>query len=166
MSYTKHFTASDVRANLVRIVQRFGHDHKAQTPEGGQGCIYATVSEGRLVAVCIIGQLIADLGYLGALLTAEPYFFEDGEPDQRDACSFGAALWDDLAGVGITFSDEAKSYARLVQAAQDAGRTWSQAVRYGDAAFAESARHDALEALGLPRPWGGVNSEDFESAPL
>jgi hypothetical protein len=165
MSYRKHIDAAQVRRMLLNIVRQFGHDHVAKAPGGGNGCTYVVVQNGVLVPVCIIGQLVANLGFLGILVTEDPGNYDSEDVAQHDACNIGQPMWDELANVGIVFTEDAKHYARLVQSAQDAGRTWSQAVQYGDAKFAEDKANAARDALGIDGVWE-VSNLDFQSRPL
>lgn len=167
----RHITIDLPRAvaGLRSIVERFGENHVPSNPAGGAGCIYATIRDGALVPVCIVGQFVADLGFLGALL--QPVADDDEyavdfvlsqrsdtysgtprtEPEQQGACVPSGVVWDALSEHGLHFTDDAKRYLRDVQAEQDASTPWGRAVE-----GALRAAHDravrALPTASLIRP--------------
>ncbi|HUC21061.1 MAG TPA: hypothetical protein VMR98_06265 [Candidatus Polarisedimenticolaceae bacterium] len=146
-----HFTARDVREGLQRIVDR-SNPNKRASDGGNTGCVYGKVENGVLVAVCIIGQYIADLGFLGLLLDGgKPDYGNDySTPGFHGACTIGSSMWDALAAAGVTFDEDAKALSRYTQDAQDSGYKWSDALRYGTARTIHDAKVTASENLGVP----------------
>ncbi len=101
------------------IVERFGAEHVNMAVDGA--CVYyITESNGRLVASCIVGQVVADLGFLGALV-------EDAV-GQVGACYLESKVWDLLEQHGVTFTENAKVFLRSAQDTQDRSRPWGEAV--------------------------------------
>jgi hypothetical protein len=86
---------------------------------GAGGCMYITVVDGVLKAVCIIGQFFADFGLLGLLATG---FDENGSLLGQDGmCVLDSPLWDRLAAAGVVVDEDAKEFMRTVQVQQDNG---------------------------------------------
>lgn len=151
------------RNALLRVVARFGRDHKASSSGGGSGCTYAEVVNGVLTPVCIVGQVVADYGLLGVLVDTPQDFLADGvrEPEQHGACNLNNGMWDALDAAGLHFTEDAKTYLRSAQEAQDNGVTWGRAVEYADEKFITDAANDARSTLGLPMNFGGPLVSNF-----
>jgi hypothetical protein len=161
-----HLTVTVVLSMLSDVISRFGEDHTARKPGGGTGCVYAVQEGNRLIPVCIVGQVIADLGALRALVvpyeTARKdasdgfYSLGDGEtPAQYAACTLENPMWDRLAAFGITADDDAKALLRAVQDVQDGDHGWGEALKFGivnwhNAQVENLSSVEALNFVGVP----------------
>lgn len=120
-----HFTLPQVLVYLRTIVAR-DPEAIARTKDGSVGCLYAEQEGHVLHAVCIIGQMFADLGLLRLLLT-DPSDVR-GYSDLHGTCSVHADFWPALAKFGITADEDAMEFMRSVQQKQDGGSTWGDAL--------------------------------------
>jgi hypothetical protein len=119
---TQHISVNDAVRGLANIVRKFGPDHVAGS-DGSAGCTYGTRDEfGYLVPVCIVGQFIHALGFLGALVEDDT----GDQPGMLGACTvdFGNSVWNSLGDHGLTFDEEAKTFLYTAQNAQDGNADW------------------------------------------
>ena len=127
---------------LASIVDRFGGEHKPKGRSGGIGCTYAEETAAGyllpyLVPVCIVGQFLADLGILAAVLP------EEGSSEQQyGACVAGSTIWENAEAMGVTFTDEAKTFLRMAQAEQDSGKAWGDSLQEAVTQFVASAHEE------------------------
>ncbi len=134
---TIHITLTDAVDGLLGVVRKFGPDHIAQDSDGSLGCTYIRRDEyGYFNAICIVGQYIAALGFLGALVKNDngTTFDQHGacvwvpQEDRDEFYTGNPEIWDDLASYGLTFDDDAARFLYLAQTEQDGGATWGEAV--------------------------------------
>lgn len=123
-----HLTLPTVVNMLRNIAQgdpeRIGRDDS----DGGVGCTYASIKNGALVPVCIVGQMFANLGLLRLLLIDPSRLDHEGyTPSQHGACSIEGEMWASLAENGVTADRDAQTFMRAVQARQDEGQPWGEA---------------------------------------
>lgn len=167
--FSSTITVANLRADLTRIVDRFGKEHKATNPDpkNTATCIYFTLIDGVPQAVCIIGQWFASMGLLG-LLNTDLTRPSDENIGNLDACSLDFSGWDRLAALGITVEKDAKRYAKHAQVGQDASLTWADALRYADAMMEHDALVEVDKTLGKFNAWGETtrqppSTEEFDS---
>lgn len=111
-----------LRTIVSRDPERIGRE------DDGAGCVYATIKDGALVPICIIGQMFADMGLLRLLLT-NPNDIEESHytPSNLSSCGVGYGFWDTMAEFGINVDKDAQEFAHSVQSKQDLGTAWGAA---------------------------------------
>lgn len=126
-------------ALIKAVVDRFPSDHQGNS-DGSGACVYIdtydeeTGAQGnlhplrRLVPVCIVGQVFADLGILRAMLQSDGYSqFGGCNPNGED----GMAIFANASAMGVEFSEDAQWFLTNVQSEQDAGTPWPEAFASG-----------------------------------
>lgn len=119
-----NITLAKAVEGLRDVVARFGEDHA-----NGSSCRYAEYEGSRLVPVCLVGQFIADLGFLGALVSNDSMTWDDTIPKQAATCSPNSEFTAYLAEHGVTFDDDAVWFLQVAQQEQDASVPWGLAVK-------------------------------------
>lgn len=134
-----HITLDVAIAAMLAIVADLGYDKKAG--EGNTGCVYGKVSENDFITpVCIVGEYIARLGLLRALVV------DTGSNSWEGACGVESTMWDALEKYGVTADKDAKAFLYSVQARQDRPMPWGQAVTGAIEELQVSQQDDVREA--------------------
>lgn len=114
-------------ANMLRLISQRDPERVGREDEGA-GCTYASVKDGALYPICIVGQMFADLGLLRLLLTDPSDIVDAGyAPSNLGACTTNFGFWESLAKHGVTADEDAKEFMRDVQMKQDEGERWGEA---------------------------------------
>lgn len=156
----QRITLSDAITGLLNIVARFPN-HKPESSSGTPGCQYFEREGHVLIPICLIGQYISDLGFLGALALGrndsselQSGNGEDAAPYQWAACTTDSGMWDSLREHGLDFDEDAKVFMRYAQAEQDGGENWDNAVKY--------ALHQTLTDTVRHHPAFGALTRNFD----
>src|SRR6478752_3164201 len=152
-----HIDLRTARELLLAAVSQKGADFVAESYDGV--CIYAARDEhGALTPQCIVGQVFANLGLLGLLVSNGAHIVSGTVPEQSSACHVGSYVWENLSDAGVHVTPEAQALFRGAQSKQDRHVPWGEAVEAAVAEYiteaAEKAKEQAERDLGLSDPNG------------